>query len=137
MLNSKNSKTDIPDCGFTLLEVIVALSIMAIVLVAVYGMQSQTIRMTAAEKFYACAPFMAQSKTAQIMAAGQENTKGDTGDFENDFPGYTWEISMEDTESEELETETGALKKIDVTVLFNSGEFKYVLRSYVYMNDDG
>jgi len=136
MLNLKNNKTEISDCGFTLLEVMVALSIMSIVLVAVYRMQSQTIRMVAAEKFYACAPFMAQSKTAQIMAAGQENTESDTGDFGTDLPGYTWEVSMENTASEELEAESGNLKKIDVTVLFNAGEFKYALRSYFYMRDE-
>lgn len=130
MLNLKNNKTGISDFGFTLLEVMVALSIMAIVLVAVYRMQSQTIRMIAAEKFYACAPFLAQSKTARIIAAGQENIQRDTGDFGTDMPGYTWEISMENTEFAELETESGNLKKMDVTIFFNAGEFKYALRSY-------
>ncbi|RLC29288.1 MAG: hypothetical protein DRH32_07615 [Deltaproteobacteria bacterium] len=135
--SNKKNRPGIPDSGFTLLEVMVALSIIAIVLVAVYRMQSQTMSMTAAEKFYACAPFMAQDKTARIMAAGLENNTGDTGDFGTDFPGYTWEISMEDTESEEPGTGSGNLKKIDVTVLFNAGEYKYTLRSYFYMRDGG
>ncbi len=139
MLNLKNkkNKATIPDAGFTLLEVMVALSIMAIVLVAVYRMQSQTIRMAVAENFYVRAPFLAQSKTAGIMAADQENTQSDTGDFGTDFPGYTWALSMEDIASEKLETESEHLKKIDVTIFFNTDEFTYTLRSYCYMRDDG
>ncbi len=39
-----------PDFGFTLLEVMVALSIIAIVLVSVYKMQAQTISMNLAGK---------------------------------------------------------------------------------------
>ncbi len=137
MLNLKNKKNtvEILDAGFTLLEVMVALSIMAIVLVAVYRMQSQTVRMAVAEKFYVRAPFLAQSKTAEIMAAGQENTQSDTGDFGTDFPGYTWALSMEDTASEQLETEAENLKKIDVTIFFNTDEFTYTLRSYCYFKN--
>jgi len=137
--NSKNKKNPggVHDSGFTLLEVMVALSIIAIVLVAVYRMQSQTMMMTAAEKFYTSAPFMAQGKLSQIISAGRENTGNDTGDFGNDFPGYTWEISMENIESEELEAESDNLNKIDVIILFNSGEFKYSLRSYHYLREEG
>ncbi len=136
ILNLK-SKTNISNAGFTLLEVMVALAIMAIVLVAVYKMQSQTIRMTIAEKFYTRAPFLAQSKIARIMADSQDDSEGDSGDFGTDFPGYTWVSAIEDTSSEELETESENLKKIDVAIFFNAGEFKYALRSYYYMRDDG
>jgi general secretion pathway protein I len=137
MLNLRNNtnKTNPSDSGFTLLEVMAALSIIAIVLVAVYRMQSQTIRMTVAEKFYVRAPFLAQSKTAQIMADSQAGSEGDSGDFGTDFPGYTWVFSIEDTESEELEAEAENLKKIDVTIFFNTDEFKYALRSYCYFKN--
>jgi prepilin-type N-terminal cleavage/methylation domain-containing protein len=47
--------------GFTLLEVMVAMAIMAIVLVSVYRMHSQTLTMNMAARFYTQAPMVAQS----------------------------------------------------------------------------
>ena len=52
--------------GFTLLEVMVAMAIMAIVLVSVYRMHSQTLTMNSASRFYTLAPLLAQSKLAQL-----------------------------------------------------------------------
>ena len=119
--------------GFTLLEVMVALSIMAIVLVAVYKMQSMTIAMVTSEKFYATAPFLAQGKMAVILAATAENAESGSGDFGDDYPGYTWQTAIEDVSSETLENAAESLKQIDVTVWFNGDAYRYVLRNYGYM----
>ncbi|MCU0593194.1 MAG: prepilin-type N-terminal cleavage/methylation domain-containing protein, partial [Desulfobacterales bacterium] len=45
--------------GFTLLEVMVALGIMAIVLVSVYRLHSQTLAMSVESRFYTQAPLLA------------------------------------------------------------------------------
>ena len=50
--------------GFTLLEVMVAISILAIALVAVFGSQSQSLSLANEAKFNTTAPFLAQSKMA-------------------------------------------------------------------------
>ena len=118
--------------GFTLLEVMVALSIIAVVLVAVYKMQSMTIAMTTSEKFYATAPFLAQGKMAALVAAPAEDMEGGSGDFGEDYPGYTWQAAVEDVASDTLEQQAESLKQIDVTVRFNSDEYRYTLRSYCY-----
>jgi len=47
--------------AFTLLEVMVAMAIMAIVLVSVYRMHSQTLTMNTASRFYTQAPMLGQS----------------------------------------------------------------------------
>ena len=44
----------------------VAMAIMAIVLVSVYRMHSQTLTMNTANRFYTQAPMLAQSKLAQL-----------------------------------------------------------------------
>lgn len=121
------------DFGFTLLEVLIALAIMAIVLVSVYRMHSQTLTMAAANRFYTQAPLLAQSKMAQLEAASSEAVSGDSGDFGEKFPGYRWSISTEEVSSEILGEVAGELKQIDVTVTLNENEYEYAIRSYRLM----
>jgi len=119
--------------GFTLLEVMVAMAIMAIVLVSVYRMHSQTLTMNTATRFYTQAPMLAQSKLAQLEAAPLEMLAGDSGDFGDKFPGYSWSISTEQVSSEVLGEVDNDLKRIDVTVSFNNNEFVYNVRTYRFM----
>ena len=119
--------------GFTLLEVMVAMAIMAIVLVSVYRMHSQTLTMNTAARFYTQAPMLAQSKLAQLEANSSGLIAGDSGDFGDKFPGYTWSISAEEVSSETLGEFAADLKRIDMTVSFNSGEYVYDVRAYRFM----
>ena len=121
--------------GFTLLEVMVAMAIMAIVLVSVYRMHSQTLTMNAAARFYTQAPMLAQSKLAQLVADSSGIIAGDSGDFGDKFPGYTWSISAEEVSSETLGEFAADLKRIDMTVSFNSDEYVYNVRTYLFMRE--
>ena len=121
--------------GFTLLEVMVAMAIMAIVLVSVYRMQSQTLTMNTAARFYTQAPMLAQSKLAQLEVDSSGITAGDSGDFGDKFPGYTWRISTEEVSSEALGEIAADLKRIDLTVVFNSDEYIYNIRTYRLMSE--
>jgi general secretion pathway protein I len=126
--------------GFTLIEMMVAVSIIAIVLTAVYRLHSQTLMMTIGARFYTVAPLLAQNKLVDIeLSSAKELTQG-TGDFGKDFPAYTWEVAIDDTNSDQLKTGSdklkGAvekLKRIDIKVLFNQGEMVYSLRTYRFM----
>jgi general secretion pathway protein I len=119
-----------PVSGFTLLEVLIAMAIMAIVLVSVYRLHSQTLSMVTANRFYTQAPMLAQSKMAQLEAAPSAMVSGDSGDFGEKFPGYSWSVSTEDVSSEALGEVAGDLKRIDVTVTLNENEYGYSIRSY-------
>ena len=121
--------------GFTLLEVMVAMSIMAIVLVSVYRMHSQTLTMNTAARFYTQAPMLAQSKLAQLEVASEGTIVGDSGDFGDKFPGYSWSISTDEVSSEALGEFGADLKRIDMTVSFNSDEYVYNVRTYWFMRD--
>lgn len=121
--------------GFTLLEVMVAMAIMAIVLVSVYRMHSQTLAMNAATRFYTQAPLLAQSKLAQLEIASSELAGGDSGDFGENFPGYSWSVSTEEVSSEILGEIAGGLKRIDIKVSFNSDEYVYSCRTYRFMSE--
>ena len=121
--------------GFTLLEVMVAMAIMAIVLVSVYRMHSQTLTMNTAARFYTQAPMLAQSKLAQLEIASSGEITGDSGDFGEKFPGYTWSISTDEVSSEALGEIAADLKRIDMRVSFNGDEYSYNVRTYRFLRE--
>jgi general secretion pathway protein I len=124
-----------PDFGFTLLEIMVALSIIAIVLVSVYKMQAQTISMNYEARFYATAPLLAQLKIAEVEIENPGKQTDDSGDFGDEFPGYRWNVVINDIESEPLGNIAENLKQINVNISFNTDEFTYSLRTYRFMQD--
>jgi len=131
----KHQASSIKLQAFTLLEVMVAVSIMAIVLIAVYRMQAQTIAMSNASRFYTTAPLLAQSKIAELGIISSVELGGGSGDFGEDFPGYTWNLEIEEMESEVLGSYAKDLKRIDVSVNFNEGEFVYGFRTYKFLEE--
>lgn len=96
--------------GFTLLEVMVAMAILAMTLVAVYQLQSQSISLATESRFRTSAALLAQSKMADIEAAASLATRTEDGDFGPDYPQYSWRLEITDTELPRF-------KKIEVTVL--------------------
>jgi general secretion pathway protein I len=128
--NNPPERTKRTSAGFTLLEVMVAMAIMSIVLVSVYRMHSQTLSMNFANRFYTQAPMLAQSKLAQIEAGAAEMIAGDSGDFGEEFPGYSWSVAVEEVSSEALGEVANDLKRIDLTVSFNDNEYTYSVRTY-------
>jgi len=107
--------------GFTLLEVMIAMAILAIALVAVYRSQSQSIAMAGDSHFLTTASLLAQGKMAQLDAIG---SRPESGDFGKDFPDYRWQVTIEDTEIK-------LIKKFVVTVvnrqLTKRNEYRLVL----------
>jgi general secretion pathway protein I len=121
--------------GFTLLEVMVALAVMSIVLVSVYRMHSQSLTMNAAARFYTQAPLLAQSKMAAFETLSAKGFPEDSGNFGEQFPGYSWKVSQKDVTSEVLGTVAEDLKQIDITVSYNDNQFSYNLRTYRFMRE--
>jgi len=96
--------------GFTLLEVMIAMAILAIALVTVYQSQSQSISMAGSSRFLTTASLLAQGRMAEIDAADDPRQVAEgNGDFGEEFPGYQWRVEIGDTE-------VAALKKIILTV---------------------
>ena len=116
--------------GFTLIEVMVAMAIMAIVLVSVYRMHSQTLTMNTANRFYTQAPLLAKGKLAQLETRTSGISAGDSGDFGEKFPGYSWNVSVDEVAIEALGEVANDFKQIDLTVSFNNNEYVYNVRTY-------
>jgi general secretion pathway protein I len=119
--------------GFTLLEVMVAVAIMSIVLLAVYRLHSQTLLMNHTERFYTLAPLLAQSKLTELQLRPAQDLFDDSGDFGEDYSGYTWDVRIGTAESELLGKEAENLKKIDLRVRYTDDDLSYSLRSYRFM----
>jgi general secretion pathway protein I len=103
--------------GFTLMEVMIAMAILAIALVAVFQLQSQSISMSTDSRFMTTAALLAQSKMVEAETGSTLTNHKEDGDFGLDYPQYTWHLEVGDTQLPQF-------KKIEVTVtnkLFISG----------------
>jgi general secretion pathway protein I len=121
--------------GFTLLEVMIALAVMSIVLVSVYRMHSQSLTMNTAARFYTLAPLLAQNKMAELEALSSDGFPNDSGDFGEQYPGYSWQTSITDVSSEVLGEVANDLKRIDLTVSYNNNQFSHSLRTYRFQRE--
>lgn len=119
------------DEGFTLLEVMVAMTLIAIALMAVLGSQSQSVSLASEARFNTTAALLAQSKMAEIELEDPEDLSTDSGDFGEDFLGYTWQLSVSDVMFDRPENVSDHLKQIDLTISWGEEElYQYALRLY-------
>ena len=96
--------------GFTLLEVMIAMAILAITLVTVYQSQSQSISMASSSRFLTTASLLAQGRMARIDAADPREVVSAKGDFGEEFSDYAWQVEVGDVK------EIPLLKRIALTV---------------------
>ena len=120
--------------GFTLLEVMFALAVIAATLVVVLGSQSQGLSLATETKFTTTAIFLAQHKMAELEAGNSADLSGDSGDFGEDFPGYRWELEVSDPPSVEPEGVSDYLRQVDLTVSWGEdSSYEYKVRLYRFV----
>lgn len=104
--------------GFTLLEVMIAIALLAIALTTLLGSQSQSMFAAEQADFSSQAALLARLKMTEILVEG--DTFSETGgDFGDSFPGYGWKVEtapVEVGETEALAGLTGMLRRIELTV---------------------
>ncbi|MCG6944695.1 MAG: type II secretion system minor pseudopilin GspI [Deltaproteobacteria bacterium] len=89
--------------GFTLLEVLVAVAILAIAMVAILKANVQNLDSLTKSREMTTASLLASSKLAEIEAAGVANWSESQGDFGEDYPEFTWQVETTSTEVDGLE----------------------------------
>jgi len=94
--------------GFTLIEMMIALTILALVVAAVSHALSQSLAMAHRIKKETTLSLLAQSKMAEIEAA-KELVGSDRGHFSGNFSQYAWQVVVR-------ESGIPTLKKVEVTV---------------------
>jgi general secretion pathway protein I len=121
--------------GFTLLEVMVAISIIAIALMAVYKLYAQTLSMNESLMFNTHAPLLAQKKMAELFSAAPNDLTDNSGDFGDEFKNYSWKALVESVTSDLLGDMAEDLRRIDLIISFNSDEQSYRLRAYRFIRN--
>jgi len=99
--------------GFTLLEVLVAVAILAIAMVAILKANVQSLDTLTRSRETSTASLLAAGKLAEVEAAGVAKWSELRGDFGEDYPDYTWEVETSSTQVEGL---------VRVTVIVQRGE---------------
>lgn len=120
--------------GFTLLEVMIAVAIIAIAVVTLLGAQSQSVSIASGAKFDTMASLLAQWKMADLVLQDFEQLADDEGNFGEDYPQFSWKLAVTDLSEGEtgIEGTSEQIKALDITVLSNqehSAEF--TLRTFV------
>jgi general secretion pathway protein I len=121
--------------GFTLLEVMIAISLLAISLTTLFGSQSQSVSLGLVSKFNTQAPLLAQLKLAEFATAA-DLPSSDSGDFGDDFPGFQWKMETNDVileTSKILSDLEGGLQVLTLTVSWGK-DYSYQLQSYLLKN---
>lgn len=116
--------------GFTLLEIMVSLSILAIALLAVFRLQSQTLSMHGRVSFDVTAPFLAQEKLSQLEAKFPDPPESGSGDWGQDWPGFSWRTQVARIDAEELGDAADDVYRIDITVASTDDDQAYRLHTY-------
>lgn len=122
--------------GFTLIEVIVAMAVIATVMTALFRMQSGTINLAGADDFQTTARYLAAKALAQIeIAIDDPELKGEFGQA---FEGYAWQCRVTDVSAglsdimPDLPDDVGTLKKIDLTITREQGDRSYHVETFRY-----
>lgn len=120
------------DSAFTLLEVMIAVSIIAIGLVALFGSQSRSLSQATEAHFNNVAPMLASLKLAELQSRILP-LQNDEGDFEDDFSNYSWEIDISDAPLESFETLENVqdtLQQVTLTVSWSETNYTYSVTYY-------
>ena len=113
----------------------IAISIIAIALVALFGSQSRSLSHATEASFNIVASMLASGKLAELEGASAA-PNNDEGDFGEEFQGYTWKLETENATFDgsdalaKLEKLESPLKKLELTVLWTGTNFSYTLTYY-------
>ena len=111
----------------------VALAVLAITLTSIYRLQGQTMIMSASARFYSLAPQLARIKLAEVERQEFNDITGGSGNFGEDFPGYSWQVAVEDLPSDLITGSHYHLARIAITV--SDEDNSYQLRTYRFYVD--
>ncbi|MGB5685270.1 MAG: prepilin-type N-terminal cleavage/methylation domain-containing protein [Candidatus Electrothrix sp.] len=125
----KNAQT-----GFTLLEVMVAVAIIAMSFVSLLGSQSQSISIAGISRFETTAAMLAREKLTELQLTEFDQINNSAGQFEDEFTDYSWQAEVSELSEDQtgIADSNGMLKLVALEV--SRGEDKnqiFTVRSVI------
>ena len=121
--------------GFTLIEVMIAVSLISIALVTLIGSQSQSVSMATVSRFDTMASLLAQQKMTELSLQQYSAVHDGDGDFGEDWPGFTWKAKVTELSENEtgLKNARDRLKAIDLTIgLAQDPSLSFAMRTILF-----
>lgn len=103
--------------GFTLLEVMVALAIIATTLVTLLGTHAMSLNLAYKHKEQTLVGMFARQKMEEVLSMPYDSVESDSGSFGPGHPEYEWELEVEESDIENL-------KQVSIIIKQPDGEFK-------------
>lgn len=124
--------------GFTLLEVMVAISILAIALTVLLGNQSQSLQLAEESRFAFTASLLMKEKLADFQLSGEQlyNSEGDFGD---EHPGYNWSVEVDTPDFEDYPALIGVeqfIQQVDLRIFTDNERRTLTIRSLVLVEEN-
>ncbi len=126
--------------GFTLMEVMVAMAVLAIVLATLFKLQSSTIGLSEAAHFKGIAPVLARQQLSALEQNGFDPEELPR-EFEGRHAGYTWSCDIQKGDSADWEEilskkEAEELKKIQITIFSPNQTRSFSFVTWRFKNEE-
>jgi general secretion pathway protein I len=123
--------------GFTLLEVMVAVAIIAMSFVSLLGSQSQSISISGIARFETTAAMLARAKLTELQLSGFDQVSNSAGQFEDEFVDYSWQTEVSELSEDEtgIADTDGMLKLVTLEVSRGEDENQIFTVRSVIMTD--
>ncbi len=120
------------NAAFTLLEVMVAVAIIALSFTALLSAQSQSLSIATISRFESAAALLARQKLAELELDDFDSLGSSSGDFEDDFAAYHWQTEVTDLTEDEsgIKGSGGMLKQVELTIRRDQKE-NFIVRTLV------
>ena len=104
--------------GFSLLELLVAMAIIAISLTTLFATQSGSLNLAGDSRFAMQASFLAQEKLAELTLSDYQLAQSDSGDFGKEYTDLSWSSMVQELSAKEtgIPGDEKFLKLIELTV---------------------
>ncbi|PID71813.1 MAG: hypothetical protein CSB34_05340 [Desulfobulbus propionicus] len=121
--------------GFTLLEVMIAVAVIAIALTTLLSSQSQSLSVVTEARFDAEAAMLARKKLTELRLEGFDELGDDNGLFEERFAGYGWKTEVTELTEDAINIPEvdGLLKQVVLTIYLVNDENRTFIVSTTMM----
>lgn len=119
------SRSTFTDTGFTLLEVLIALAVIAVALTSLFASQSYSLLLASEARFNMTAAFLSREIITNYEAGITDFTDAE-GTFGDDFPGFSWQTEVTEQDLGDLDIEEitdSTLYKVDVVISFQEDAY--------------